>query len=253
MKHIFSKAPLLLIPAVVLVLMLTQNTSAAVAQNQAARDGVYTDAQAAAGKIHYDISCGSCHAADLSGGRGSSLKGDAFMANWGDDNLEALFTRIKSSMPRDAPASLSDTAYLEIVAYMLQANAFPAGVDPLKIDALKNIRIEMRDGPQQVPNFALVQVMGCLMRTEQNTWEITDGTEPVRTRDPGASKDDELKSVAAKSLGTQAFQLMSIYPAPDPYRGHKVETKGFLIRGSKEVKDRINVTSIQSLAPRCER
>jgi mono/diheme cytochrome c family protein len=239
-----------------LALMLASIISPAEAQTQTARDGVYTDAQAAAGKVQYEASCGSCHAADLTGGRGGPLKGDAFMANWGEDNLDTLFTRIKTSMPRDAPASLTDDAYVEIIAYVLQANAFPSGGSTLKSDMLKNIRIEVQSGPQPVPNFALVQVIGCLTHGGGNTWEIANGTEPVRTRDPGASKDDELKSAQAKVLGTQTFELLSIYPSPDPYKGHRVEAKGFLIRGSKEskdLKDRINVTSIQTLAPGCER
>jgi mono/diheme cytochrome c family protein len=237
-----GKSALFLITAIVLW---------AAPQTRTARDGVYTDAQAASGKVHYELSCGSCHGADLSGGRGSALKGDAFMANWGADDLGTLFTRIKTSMPNDAPGSLTDDAYLEIVAYMLQVNAFPSGADPLKLDGLKNLRLEGGDGPQQVPNFALVQVMGCLISAAGNTWQVTNATEPVRTRDPGVSKDDELKSAESKALGTQVFELMSIYPAPDRYKGHRVEAKGFLIRGSKDVKDRINVTSIQTLSETC--
>ena len=36
-------------------------------------------------------------------------------------------------MPADQPASLSTNAYLDIVAYLLQANRIPAGSDELDL------------------------------------------------------------------------------------------------------------------------
>jgi uncharacterized membrane protein YcgQ (UPF0703/DUF1980 family) len=50
-------------------------------------------------------------------------------------------------------------------------------------------------------------------------------------------------------LGAQTFHLLNVYPRPDPYKGHKVEAKGFLIRDPGG--NRINVTSVQTLASRC--
>jgi uncharacterized membrane protein YcgQ (UPF0703/DUF1980 family) len=79
---------------------------------------------------------------------------------------------------------------------------------------------------------------------------LADAGEPVRTKNPAASKDDELKNSEAAALGTQTFRLLNVYPTPDPYRGHKVEAKGFLIRDPGG--NRINVTSVQTLAPRCD-
>ena len=64
------------------------------------------------------------------------------------------------------------------------------------------------------------------------------------------SKDEALENVQTKALGTQKFRLSNIYPEPDPYRNHKVEAKGFLIRGPNE--DRVNVTSMQSLYSHCD-
>ena len=66
---------------------------------------------------------------------------------------------------------------------------------------------------------------------------------------PSSLEDDELKNLERTGLGSQNFQLMNPYPAPDPHKGHKVEVKGFLIRDPKG--DRINVTSVQGLAPAC--
>lgn len=238
----------------VLVVMLTAGFSAVQTRNTGSRtvwDGVYGTAQATRGKTHYENSCGSCHGADLSGGRGRPLKGDVFMRDWSGDHLGSLFSRMKNTMPLGAPASLSEDAYIEIVAYALQMNAFPPGTEDLTTGVLEGIRIEGKDGPEAVPNFALVRVIGCLLQGPDNAWVLDNASEPVRTKDPVASKDDELKDSEAKGLGSQTFQLMNVYPRPDSYKGHKVEAKGFLIKAAND--DRINVTSLQTLASSCGR
>ena len=53
-------------------------------------------------------------------------------------------------------------------------------------------------------------------------------------------------------LGSNTFELMYVFPDPDPYEGHRVETKGFLIRrGDVDALDAINVTTVASLSPAC--
>ena len=93
-------------------------------------------------------------------------------------------------------------------------------------------------------------MVGCLAQGPDTAWTLTDASEPARTKDPAASRDDELRKSQAAALGTQAFRLLNVYPAPDPYRGHKVEAKGFLIRDPGG--NRINVTSVLTLASRCD-
>jgi hypothetical protein len=205
-------------------------------------DGVYTSAQATRGQGQYETSCRSCH-------DDGPRRGEAFMRDWGGTPLDGLFSQIKSSMPAGAPASLSDDTYLDIVAYMLQVNTFPAGPNELDANAIKNVRVEGKNGPEPVPNFALVQVVGCLTQVPDG-WMLANGGEPARTKDPAASTNDELKNSAAAPPGTQTFRLLNPYPSPDPYKGHRVEAKGFLIRDPAG--NRINVTSVQSLAPRCD-
>ena len=47
---------------------------------------------------------------------------------------------------------------------------------------------------------------------------------------------------------------MYVFPSPEAYVGYMVETKGLLIRGASDsAGDSLNVTSVQSLAPRCGR
>jgi mono/diheme cytochrome c family protein len=210
-------------------------------------DGVYTGAQAARGKPQYEANCGRCHGADLSGGTGQPLKGE-FMRFWEGYPLNSLFSRIKYTMPSGAAGSLSDTVYVDIVAYVLEMSSFPAGREELKLDLLENVRIEGKEGPQPIPNYALVRVVGCLAPAASDTWTLTNATDPVRTRDPEASRDEERKNSLTKPSGPRQFPLRSIYPPPAPFRGHKVEVKGFWIQGSNQ---HINVNSLQTLSPSC--
>jgi cytochrome c5 len=247
-----TQLAMFLVPILTVVVMTTGRVSAQPAQAQepatnAGRktvwDGVYTDAQAARGKTQYESRCSSCH-------REGPREGDAFMRDWSETNVDGLFDQISRTMPADAPSSLSDDAYLDLVAYMLQVNAFPAGRNELNADVIKSIRIEGRNGPGPVPNFALVRTVGCLAQGPDAAWTLADASEPVRTKNPAASKGDELNESEAVALGAQTFHLLNVYPRPDPYKGHKVEAKGFLIRDPGG--NRINVTSVQTLAPRCD-
>jgi mono/diheme cytochrome c family protein len=215
-------------------------------------DGVYSLDQAGRGREAYETSCSSCHQLALTGaGEAPALAGDAFMQRWREDHLSSLFTRISTLMPFDNPSTLSNDAYLDIVAYILQINGFPAGTSALEPDDLVNIRVIAKEGPGPVPDFALVRAMGCLTSGPDRTWLLTNGTEPARTSTPAPSSEAELKAAAAKPLGTQTYRLLGVYPSPDPHAGHKVEAKGFLVRMGDET--RINVSSLQMIDSSCER
>ena len=233
--------------AVIAALLLIAMTAGSVrgqdAQARTVWDGVYTEAQASRGKAQYEASCRSCH-------RDGPRRDEEFMRDWSGSDLESLFKQIKSSMPAGAPSSLSDAAYADIVAYVLQANAFPAGSTELAAAAVGPIRIEGRNGPAPVPDLALVRVAGCLTQGPGAAWTLADAGEPIRTKDPAASADDEPKQSQAARTGTQTFRLLNVFPAPDAHAGHIVEARGFLIRDPGG--NRINVTSVRSLAPRCD-
>ena len=211
-------------------------------------DGVYTAGQAARGKAVYDSHCAACHGSDLSGSsEARPLAGERFMQDWREDNVNSLFTRIRRLMPFDEPATLSDAAYLDSVAYILEFNGFPPGSRELRADGLADIRIEGRDGPGPVPSFALVQVAGCLSRGSDGDWVLTRSTAAARTRDPSGSGPDELQALAGQPLGERTFTLMSAYPDPSEHAGHRMEAKGFLIRNPDG--DRINLSSLAMIAP----
>ena len=110
-------------------------------------DGVYTDAQAQRGETQYSRNCQSCHGTDLSGNpvdEVPSLVWDAFLTQWSDRTVKELFDAVKRSMPRDNPGSLNTRAYVDVIAYVLQANKFPSGTTDLSLntEALGEIVIE---------------------------------------------------------------------------------------------------------------
>ena len=229
-----------------LALALATGAVSATARQSSAKtvwDGIYTEAQAARGESRYRTSCSGCHDE-------GPRRGEAFMRDWSGTDLSGLFVRMKTSMPPGAPGSLSDADYVDIAAYMLRVNDFPAGRDELTSANIATVRVEGRNGPEPVPNFALVRVVGCLGAGPGTDWTVTNGSEPARTRNPAASSGEELKESAGTALGSGTFRLMNVYPRPEAYTGQKVEAKGFLIRDPNG--DRINATAVQSLAPRCE-
>jgi cytochrome c5 len=109
-------------------------------------DGVYTEEQARRGETQYMRRCETCHGADLSGNpvqEVPALVFDAFLAQWNDRTLQDLFDAMKRSMPRDDPGSLNARAYVDVMAYVLQANRMPSGPKDLSLSpaALAQIAI----------------------------------------------------------------------------------------------------------------
>jgi len=113
-------------------------------QAKTAKDGVFTAEQATQGQALYKDRCSSCHGDDLSGGGfAPALTTDAFLGAWSDQKVDALFSRIKDTMPADKPGSLSADEAAALVALVLKTNGFPAGQQPLPSDpaALSQVTI----------------------------------------------------------------------------------------------------------------
>jgi mono/diheme cytochrome c family protein len=105
--------------------------------------GVYTRPQAKSGKAIYHEKCSSCHLDNLAGGTNESpaLKGHDFLSHWNGRPLRALYSRIVSTMPINDPGTLSEKETLDVLAYILQVNGFPAGEKaPKSADDLSKIQ-----------------------------------------------------------------------------------------------------------------
>jgi mono/diheme cytochrome c family protein len=110
------------------------------AAERTTRDQVYSDAQAARGKSVYDKQCSTCH----DGGMGPGLTGDDFLATWDNKTMRTLYSRILTTMPSDEPGSVPEADLLDLMAYLIRANGFPAGSkafeSPNDLNTIKIVR-----------------------------------------------------------------------------------------------------------------
>ncbi len=96
---------------------------------------IYTAAQATAGATVYATNCAICHGADLKGGAGPALLGQAFANASGNTSLGAIFSMAAQQMPAGNPGSLTHDQYTQVMAYILNKNGYPAGGMPLDYTA----------------------------------------------------------------------------------------------------------------------
>jgi mono/diheme cytochrome c family protein len=213
------------------------------AQEKSVEQGVYTAAQAARGAKLFESNCTTCHREP--GGMAPVLAGERFTKTFSDATLQVVFTTIKTTMPRNAPGSLSDAEYVDVVAHLLKINSYADGMNELAVADLPGIKIPGQTGSL---DFALVQVVGCLAQNGR-VWTLSRATEPVRTREPEAPNDDAVAQLDTATLGDRTFRLQQVYGAPAGWKDQKVVAKGFLTKSGNE--DRVNVTSMRTLTSTC--
>jgi mono/diheme cytochrome c family protein len=110
-------------------------------------DGVYTQQQAARGKVLYGQYCAVCHGDPPTGTlMAPGLAGDEFLAIYNGSTAGDLFTKISKTMPADNPGTLKPQENADLLAYMFSANSWPAGKLELPSDlaALKEIRVQAK-------------------------------------------------------------------------------------------------------------
>jgi mono/diheme cytochrome c family protein len=199
-------------------------------------DGVYTAAQAERGKEAYTTNCSSCHAKDLAGQAGPPLKGELFMDNWREDRVKPLFTYMRTRMPQRAAGSLSEQTYLDILSFILSENMLPAGSKELVADAVGDIQLVGPEGPGAMPKFALVSVVGCLMKGEVE-WRLEKVSSPIREHDEKPTAR-ELEISETTPLGTGSLRLVYIEDLRPGFiaernAGKKLHAQGYLLNNDK--------------------
>jgi mono/diheme cytochrome c family protein len=122
-------------------------------QSRTVKEGVYTNEQATRGQATYKDRCAPCHGETMGGSLAPPLTGGDFIGVWGAQPLSDLVNKIKNTMPATDPGQLTRPQVADIVAYILQANKFPAGRAELAADedVLKQITWPAGDLPQPKP------------------------------------------------------------------------------------------------------
>jgi mono/diheme cytochrome c family protein len=113
---------------------------------QSGGGGDYTKVQADAGKQIFDKTCAVCHGDHLQGGVGPALAGQQFLSvsQFQQVSAEYFYHFMSTHMPLTSPGSLTKEQYLNIMAYMLRVNGYPAGSQQLtdNKEELEAIKIE---------------------------------------------------------------------------------------------------------------
>ena len=104
-------------------------------------EGFFVNEQAERGQNLYQKSCSGCHGKKLEGGLAGAFNAATLYTRWG--TADVLYGKIKE-MPPNSPGTLGEKSYVDILAYILKANGFPAGKAPLdaKPENLKKIKFE---------------------------------------------------------------------------------------------------------------
>ena len=197
----------------VVALALSASLSLRAQQSRTVKDGVYTDAQAMRGKAIFEMRCAVCHGEMLEGVAGPPLAGDVFLGPLDSRPVSDVFDKIKATMPADAPGTLEPRQVADLVAFILQANKFPAGRTELAPAAalLKQIVIaapnpSARLAASSAPSFpatgTLNQVMRGILFPSSNV--LFD----VQTRDPGAAPNG---GVARADAATTSNRYGDVY------------------------------------------
>lgn len=110
-------------------------------------DGVFTAAQAARGQKAYVTECARCHGDTMAGiDDAPPLAREAFLGAWDGKTVGRLADATRRTMPPETAGTMSRPMTIDLVAYLLSANGFPAGKTDLETDTtkLRQITIEAK-------------------------------------------------------------------------------------------------------------
>ena len=127
-----------------------------VAGQEPTPSGIFTLAQAEAGRAAFENTCAKCHTPTLLGRKGeagelppvsslsaayqefigprgfvSPLAGKIFVERWGSKTAAQLIARFQETVVAFPPEGMDDETTVNITAYVLQANGAKAGTRPL--------------------------------------------------------------------------------------------------------------------------
>ena len=119
-------------PGAVLVTIASIGLLPGLAWGQTIAPAPFTQAQSDAGRDSFMTSCASCHGENLAGGGAPALAGQSFSTGaFGRRTTAQLYTFIHDRMPFCEGGSLANETYVNIVAFILQANGAKPGNEPL--------------------------------------------------------------------------------------------------------------------------
>jgi len=110
--------------------------SISVLSGQEFQQASFSADQAARGADLYQQNCAACHLANLTGSfEAPNLADTSFRSNWANRRVEEFVDMLQRTMPPQAPGSLDQSQYLDISAFLLEANNIGASATALSLSA----------------------------------------------------------------------------------------------------------------------
>lgn len=110
--------------------------SSTVLNGQEFQQASFSADQATRGADLYQQNCAACHLADLTGSfEAPNLADTSFRSNWANRGVEEFVDMLQRTMPPQAPGSLDQSQYLDISAFLLEANNIGASATALSLSA----------------------------------------------------------------------------------------------------------------------
>lgn len=129
-------------------LLPVSDTPAGAKSKHAKVPALFTEDQANKGAIAYYQNCAMCHGPVLNGQAGGysgpALKGADFADPSYDFHVSDIFNFVAKQMPAATPGSLPKDQYVQIMAFILQQNGYPAGDKELTYEEADGSKVPMR-------------------------------------------------------------------------------------------------------------
>ena len=107
--------------------------------------------QAARGSELYQQNCAACHLANLTGSfEAPNLADTGFRSNWANRHVDEFVDMLQRTMPPQAPGSLDQSQYLDISAFLLEANNISASATALSLSAGSVLFLDNKAGAERV-------------------------------------------------------------------------------------------------------
>ena len=130
---------------------LTFLLSSTVLSGQELKQASFSADQAARGSELYQQNCSACHLANLTGSfEAPNLADTGFRGNWANRRVDEFVDMLQRTMPPQAPGSLDQSQYLDISAFLLEANNISASATALSLSAGSVLFLDNKAGAARV-------------------------------------------------------------------------------------------------------
>jgi alcohol dehydrogenase (cytochrome c) len=173
----------------------------------------FTAEQAAAGRTGFEQNCAACHGADLRLLPNAQLAGPEFTSRWQNRSTSELLAQLRATMPPEGPGSLPENTYVDVIAYLLQANGRTANAEPLRSAEAQSMFGAEAAPPPTTGVMVAGTVQNFVPLSDETLRNPAPGDWPTHRHDQSASSFSALRQITAANAG--GLQLAWIWPMQD--------------------------------------